>query len=236
MEKSKNILKKYGRFDLIKMLLEQSRVKDKLEKENKELKERLAQRIITTEHVGNIADSAIAINDVFNNAQKAAEDYLLSLKDADNKAISERIEVLYRNAQNRCDEMLSSAKEESNAIIVKSNGMIEQANIEANNIIEQANVEARKIVERANIEAGNIKGTAREECDKIYKEFEQNCKNITNSAQIERENILKKTQTECIQMKNNCEEECNQIKDRCMKTCDSEIEKLKENIKRVIYG
>ena len=224
MEKSKNILKKYGRFDLIKILLEQSKVKDALEKENRELKERLAQRIITTEHVGNIADSAIAINNVLDNAQKAADDYLLSLKNSSHETMGERIEILYKNAQNRCNEMLASAKNESNTIIAKSNNIIEQANLEANKIIENANIEASGIISRANIEANNIKNAAYEERNNLYKEFEGNCKDIINAAQIERENMLKETK-----------EECNQIRNKCIKTCDSEIEKLRENIKKVIY-
>lgn len=73
-------LKKLSRAELLEMLLEQSKelelTKQQLEIANK----RLEERTIVLEQSGNIAEAALRLNGIFEAAQKAADDYIESIK------------------------------------------------------------------------------------------------------------------------------------------------------------
>lgn len=73
-------LKKLSRAELLEMLLEQSKelelTKQQLEIANK----RLEERTIVLKQSGNIAEAALRLNGIFEAAQKAADDYIESIK------------------------------------------------------------------------------------------------------------------------------------------------------------
>ena len=73
-------LKKLTRAELLEMLLAQSREKQRLEEELKEVKERLADREIRIAESGSIAEAALRLNEVFEAAQKAVDQYLENVK------------------------------------------------------------------------------------------------------------------------------------------------------------
>ena len=92
-------LRKLSRFELLEMLLEKSREADRLQKENEELKnyikekihkengdlkeyirQRLDQRRIVIENAGSIAEAALQLNEVFQAAQKAADQYVENVR------------------------------------------------------------------------------------------------------------------------------------------------------------
>ena len=92
-------LRKLSRFELLEMLLEKSREADRLQKENEELRnyikeiaqkendnlkqyirERLDERRITIENAGSIAEAALQLNNIFELAQKAADQYVKNVK------------------------------------------------------------------------------------------------------------------------------------------------------------
>lgn len=52
-----------------------------LKKENESMKEELSDRRIAIQNAGSIAEAALAIHKVFETAQKAADQYLLSVKE-----------------------------------------------------------------------------------------------------------------------------------------------------------
>lgn len=73
-------LKKLSRAELIDIIYALKEREDDLSAQVAALEEKLAQREIQISRPGSIAEAALAINRVFEQAQAAAEDYLLSVR------------------------------------------------------------------------------------------------------------------------------------------------------------
>ena len=69
-------LKKLSRRELLEILIMQSKRVEKLEAQLAEANRKLEDRRIRLEKVGSIAEAALALNNVFEAAQRAAEQYL----------------------------------------------------------------------------------------------------------------------------------------------------------------
>lgn len=78
-----NSLKKMSRKDLIEVLLLQNEQISELENEVNSMKELLNKREIIISEAGSIAEASLKLNKVFEVAQKAADDYLISIKEMD---------------------------------------------------------------------------------------------------------------------------------------------------------
>ena len=68
-------LKKLSRRELLEILIMQSKRVEKLEAQLAEANRKLEDRRIRLESVGSIAEAALALNNVFEAAQRAAEQY-----------------------------------------------------------------------------------------------------------------------------------------------------------------
>ncbi len=152
-DKREKELRKMNRAELMEVIYD-------LRKENEELQAMLDDRTIRMENAGSIALAALELNQVFEAAQKAADDYVDSVM----KAYSEQDGGAL---QNQVDEILASAKR--------------RGDDEAAQILEQAKVQAAKEVEpmRADIlkqaeeEAGVLRSQAEEEADALRAQAEE---------------------------------------------------------------
>lgn len=72
-------LKKLSRTELLELLLEQTKELEATQARVSELEKALADRKIEMEQAGNIAEAALQLNKVFEAAQQAADDYVLSV-------------------------------------------------------------------------------------------------------------------------------------------------------------
>lgn len=79
-------LRKLSRADLLEMLLEQTKLVDKLKIELEETKAALSERRLDIENSGSIAEAALKVNRVFEAAQKASEQYLENIKRREEEA------------------------------------------------------------------------------------------------------------------------------------------------------
>lgn len=88
-------LRKLRRSDLFELLVEQAKEIEKLQGQVKELEGKLERRELEVTDAGSIAEAALAISKVFEEAQAAADTYLYNVKrmadaknniDIDNKA------------------------------------------------------------------------------------------------------------------------------------------------------
>lgn len=73
-------VRKLSRVDLLEILLTQSKEIDRLKAEIEELNERLDDRDIVMSSSGSIAEASLKINGVFEAAQKAADQYVSSVR------------------------------------------------------------------------------------------------------------------------------------------------------------
>lgn len=72
-------LKKLSRTELLELLLEQTKELEATQARVSELEKALADRKIEMERAGSIAEAALQLNKVFEAAQQAADDYVLSV-------------------------------------------------------------------------------------------------------------------------------------------------------------
>lgn len=75
-----NELKHMSRADLLEILLAQSREIERLRDEVAELNDRLEEREILMSRSGSIAEASLRLNRVFEAAQKAADQYVDSVR------------------------------------------------------------------------------------------------------------------------------------------------------------
>ena len=73
-------LKKLSRYELLEMLLEQSKEVQRLKEELEKANALLEERQILIHNAGSIAQAALKLNGVFEAAQKAADQYLENIK------------------------------------------------------------------------------------------------------------------------------------------------------------
>ena len=73
-------LRKLSRAQLLELLLVQSQELDHLREELADAKEKLNHRELTMERCGSIAEASLALTEIFENAQRAADQYLENIK------------------------------------------------------------------------------------------------------------------------------------------------------------
>lgn len=96
MDKAKsaqNPLRKLSKLQLLELLAQQEKELQALRKELAEKNAALEDRRIQIENAGSIAEAALKINEVFEAAQKAADQYLESLKAGRPLPLDEEIEL-----------------------------------------------------------------------------------------------------------------------------------------------
>ena len=72
-------LRKMNKIELLKLLLEMSKEKERLEDELEAANEKLKNRMIVIEKAGSIAEAAMELNNIFEVAQRTANQYLESV-------------------------------------------------------------------------------------------------------------------------------------------------------------
>ena len=72
--------KRLSRAQLIDIIYQLQLQMDKLAEQNRELERELEDKRLRLSNAGNIAEAALKINDCFNSAQRAAEQYLNEIK------------------------------------------------------------------------------------------------------------------------------------------------------------
>ena len=100
--------KHLSRAQLIEVIYQLQLKIDELTEKNAKLETELADKRLRISEAGNIADAALVINNCFKNAQAAAEQYLNEIK------------AIRRETEAECRRMISAAKDEAAAIIVKA--------------------------------------------------------------------------------------------------------------------
>ena len=101
-------LRQLKRYELLEMMVAQGKKIERLERELAQAKEELEQRRIAVETSGTMAEAALRLNKVFEDADRAAEQYLA-------------------NVRAQADEILSQARQQANQITKASGAPEEEA-------------------------------------------------------------------------------------------------------------
>lgn len=114
-------LKKLNRLELLEMLIAQGKKVERLEQELAAAKHELGQREIVVSNSGTLAEAALKLNRIFEDADNAAEQYLESI----------------RAKQANADSIIMLAQQEAGKII-------KSAEMRAKEILDDADREAHK--------------------------------------------------------------------------------------------
>ena len=101
-------LQKLSRSALLEMLLEQSRENDRLRAQVEELARQLSDRQFKIDQAGSIAEASMQINQVFESAQAAAEQYL------------ENIWALSGRQEQICRQLEEESTQKANALLAET--------------------------------------------------------------------------------------------------------------------
>ena len=112
-------LKKLTRTELLEMLLQQVEENEALRRQVEELQEALDSRTLVMQQSGSMAEAALKLNGVFDQAQQAADDYLrnLQLANAEPEAYSQKIR---QEALDEADAIIAEARSRSDRILAEA--------------------------------------------------------------------------------------------------------------------
>ena len=114
-------LRKLSRAELIDIIYELQKQNSAAETENARLQAELNDRVLKIDNAGSIAEAALELNGVFEAAQAAADNYLVSVRSA-NAGIEKKIIA----AKRRSEEIVSEAEAEAQRIIDDANNKARQ--------------------------------------------------------------------------------------------------------------
>ena len=107
-------LRKLSRTELLELLLEQSQEIDRLKNELDQAHKDLSERKLTIENCGSIAEASIAVSRIFEEAQKAAEQYLENVKRVVDEKAAKEENLPEVKVEKTSEEPAKPAEEKSN--------------------------------------------------------------------------------------------------------------------------
>ena len=105
--------KRLSRAQLIEIIYQLQLNQEKLTEENERLKAALEDKRLRLEQAGNIAEAALIMNDVFRNAQNAAEQYLAEIQTILAQTEAERQKIL-ADAEAEAQAIVAAARKTQN--------------------------------------------------------------------------------------------------------------------------
>ena len=102
-------LQKLKRVELLQLLVELGRELDALRRELEETKKQLADRELHMQEAGSIAEASMQLNGVFEAAQRAADQYLESIR-YQSEHVEEKCAALEAATRLRCEQMVKEAE------------------------------------------------------------------------------------------------------------------------------
>lgn len=105
--------KRLSRAQLIEIIYQLQLQVDALEERNKALETSLEDKRLRIENAGNIAEAALVVNDWFQTAQNAADQYLAEIKALYAEAETQRQKIL-ADAQAEARELVANAQKPQN--------------------------------------------------------------------------------------------------------------------------
>ncbi|MCD7981079.1 MAG: hypothetical protein LUF32_01995 [Clostridiales bacterium] len=120
-------LRKMNRTELIEIIYALQQNEKTLREENEKLQGQLKDKLIRVEDSGSIAEAALSLNHIFEDAQRAAGQYLESV----------------RSANENADQILADARSEAEQIISDAQNRARQTETECQAMKENAEKEAK---------------------------------------------------------------------------------------------
>ena len=117
-------LKKLRRVELLELLLDQAIEMERLQKQLEQAQEALSCRQLQMKEAGSMADAALRLNDIFSSADRAAQDYLDSIR-----AMQEREQELLKQTEEKCRAMEEETRIKCEALLAEASGRAGEHNL-----------------------------------------------------------------------------------------------------------
>ena len=104
-------MKKLNRYQLLELLILQSKQVENLQRQVTELQEQLSSRELQMAQVGSIAEASMQLGDIFTAAQKTADLYL--------DAVRERVAKIEADATREAEQILQNARQHAAHILAE---------------------------------------------------------------------------------------------------------------------
>lgn len=101
-------LKKLNRTELIEIIYQLKKSEQELQEQINELQAELQDRRLKINQAGSIAEAALALSDIFNSAQEAADTYLNEIKRR-NATLEAKCAIIIKEAQKKADAIIQEA-------------------------------------------------------------------------------------------------------------------------------
>ena len=121
-------VRRLKRKSLIEILMNQAQENERLIDENVELKRKLKDKEIRMDNAGTIAEAAFAMNEVFESAQAAAQQYLDNVKamtEHQEKVIKVQCEKMEEETRARCEQRESETESRCRALVKEAEEEVE---------------------------------------------------------------------------------------------------------------
>ena len=102
-------LRRLSRKELLELLIEEEKEKEKLSKELEDARTQLSSRMITIENAGTLADAVFSLNGVCMAVDAAAQQYLENIKKRDEESRLQ-CEKMLKDAKKKAEEIISNAR------------------------------------------------------------------------------------------------------------------------------
>lgn len=165
--------------DLLDIILEMQKNEKKLQEDLDALKKQFDIKNLQIEEAGSITDAVFRLNDIFQNAERTAREYVEQIQ----------------HTNSRRDEILALAEQKGSAVCedaqLKSIKILESAKSEALTILTEAKSEAAEIVSKAKAESLDITADAQKNAESIVAKAHLEFDSIVASARAEEEALWK---------------------------------------------
>lgn len=135
-------LRKLSKNELISLLIERDRQADALALRAEELTREVANRQLATKNIGSIAEAALAVNGVFQSAQRAADQYLATVYEMKTGA-KQQCDAMLAESERYCETLRRSTEEKCRAMEKETKDRCDQVLYDA---AEQAKIKMASLV------------------------------------------------------------------------------------------
>ena len=134
-------LRKLHRAELLQLLLDQVQENEQLKSQVNTMTTQLDQQRITCEKAGSIAEAALALSNVFQDADQAARKYILEVEELTARQEHELREKADQ-ARRQADKLVSDAVDAAAVVREEADAYLAEAKAKAEKLLENARAEA----------------------------------------------------------------------------------------------
>lgn len=166
-----NELRKLSRADLLEMMLAVTKENEQLRKSMDHMKQQLADRTVSVESCGSLAEAVLKINGVMEATQAACDQYVQNIQErfANQKQICSRME---EETKQHCEQMLVQAQAQAQQMLAQAGELVAQAERHAGELVAKAERQAGELIAQAKHQADAYMSDAENKIQKQNQEFD----------------------------------------------------------------